>query len=286
MNRRRWIRNVAGTTLLLMMTPNHFNRLFGAENSVKSHNGKIETRSFDDISITWIRDNAKEGFMNNSLFSDFDQEILSRVSPDGKMPSTVSCYLLQTEGKNILFDTGNGAEDSLLLKALESLSITPNDINAIFLTHLHGDHIGGLVKDGKPVFEKASVFISTPEYDGWMNMEEERKNKTFAILETYKNKIHLFNFSDTLPYGIVALDASGHTPGHTIYRIGNCMIVGDLLHAVALQLEYPDACAAYDMDKEKAIGSRKKYLQYIKDENLVFAGMHLPSPVFREFEKD
>ena len=64
------------------------------------------------------------------------------------------------------------------------------------------------------------------------------------------------------------------------------MIVGDLLHAVALQLEYPDASAAYDMDKEKAIGSRKKYLQYIKDENLVFVGMHFPSPVFREFEKD
>lgn len=283
MNRRTWMRSVACTVMLLMAAPNRYNRLFGAENSVKGLNGKIETRSFGDFKITWIRDNAKDGFMKNSLYSDFDQEILLRVSPDGKMPSTVSCYLLQTEGKNILFDTGNGAEDSLLLKALESLSVTPNDINAIFLTHLHGDHIGGLVKDGKPVFEKASIFISSPEYDGWMNMDGDRKNKTVSILETYKNKIHLFGFSDTLPYGIVALDASGHTPGHTVYRVGNCMIVGDLLHAVALQLEYPDACAAYDMDKEKAIESRKKYLQYVKDENLVFAGMHFPAPVFREF---
>lgn len=283
MNRRRWMRNVAGTALLLMATPNRFNRLFGAANSVKGMSGKVETRSFGDFKITWIRDNAKEGFMNNSLFSGVDTEVLNRVSPSGKMPSTVSCYLLQTEGKNILFDTGNGNDDSLLLKSLQSMDIAPEDINAVFLTHLHGDHIGGLAKDGKAVFGNAYLFISTPEYDGWMKMEGERINETKEVLDTYKDKIHLFNFSDSLPYGIVALNASGHTPGHTVYRVGNCMIVGDLLHAVALQLDYPEACASYDMDKEKAVESRKKYLQYVKDKNLVFAGMHFPAPVFREF---
>ncbi|MBQ5404068.1 MAG: MBL fold metallo-hydrolase, partial [Bacteroidales bacterium] len=79
-----------------------------------------------------------------------------------------------------------------------------------------------------------------------------------------------------LPEDVLALDAVGHTPGHTVFRKGDLLITGDLMHALDLQLKYPEYCANFDGDKEKAVKSRKKILEYAKDNKLTICGMHLP----------
>lgn len=96
------------------------------------------------------------------------------------------------------------------------------------------------------------------------------------MLSAYRGHTHPFETNETILNGIVAKSAPGHTPGHTIYQIGNVLIIGDLLHAAALQLPHPEFCARYDQDKPTAVKTRKAFYQYVEDNHLAVAGMHLP----------
>ena len=72
-----------------------------------------------------------------------------------------------------------------------------------------------------------------------------------------------------------------HSPGHTVYQAGKLLVIADLIHGAALQLEHPEICASYDMDKDAAVKSRKHFLRYAKENGLTMAGMHLPPPGFK-----
>ena len=77
--------------------------------------------------------------------------------------------------------------------------------------------------------------------------------------------------------GVEAMVAYGHPPGHTIYRTDDKLIVGDIMHGLALQMEHPDFCARFDMDHEKAIASRKAVMEQVKKEGWTMFGMHFPT---------
>ena len=149
---------------------------------------------------------------------------------------------------------------------LKRLGIAPEDIHYLYLTHFHGDHIGGMMQGDSVVFPNAQVYASKKEYDGWMKMPDDKKAQVVKTMDAYKDRLHLFEFGETLPGNVIACDAVGHTPGHTAYQVGTLLVVGDLIHGAALQIPHPEICATYDMDKEAAIQSRKKYLQEV-DEN-------------------
>lgn len=97
-----------------------------------------------------------------------------------------------------------------------------------------------------------------------MNMPPEKNRQAVKTMKAYKERLHLFEFGDTLPGNIIAMDAAGHTPGHTAFLAGKALIAGDIMHGVALQLVRPDVCPTYDMDKDAAIASRKRILSYAK----------------------
>lgn len=99
------------------------------------------------------------------------------------------------------------------------------------------------------VFLNAEVYASKVEYDAWMAMPAERKAQVVKTMDAYKERLHLFEFGDTLPGNVVAMEAVGHTPGHTVFQSGKLLVIGDLIHGAALQLEHPEYCASYDMDK-------------------------------------
>jgi glyoxylase-like metal-dependent hydrolase (beta-lactamase superfamily II) len=119
------------------------------------------------------------------------------------------------------------------------------------------------------------------EYDAWLKMPADRNAQVLKTMNAYKDRLHLFEFGETLPGNVVAMNAEGHTPGHTVFRANKLLVIADLIHGAALQLEHPEICATYDMDKEKAVKSRKYFLQYAKDNGLTMAGMHLPAPAFK-----
>ena len=235
------------------------------------------TTECDGVKLTQIRDNAQERLMQLSLFGELPQTLIDSLNIGQGVPASVSAFLLEIDGKRILFDTGMGAPDSRLLTNLSAAGVTPADIDYLYLTHLHGDHIGGMMKGDTVVFPKAEVYAAQQEYDAWMQMPDEKKMQVAATMEAYKDRLHLVAYGDTLPCGVVALDCAGHTPGHTAYRAGRFLIVGDLVHGAALQLAHPEICAAYDMDPQSAIKQRRYYLDYARQNHLLLAGMHQPA---------
>lgn len=235
------------------------------------------TTECDGVKLTQIRDNAQERLMQLSLFGELPQTLIDSLNIGQGVPASVSAFLLEIDGKRILFDTGMGAPDSRLLTNLSAAGVTPADIDYLYLTHFHGDHIGGMMKGDTVVFPKAEVYAAQQEYDAWMQMPDDKKTQVAATMEAYKDRLHLVAYGDTLPCGVVALDCAGHTPGHTAYRAGRFLIVGDLVHGAALQMAHPEICAAYDMDPQSAIKQRRYYLDYARQNHLLLAGMHQPA---------
>ena len=233
-----------------------------------------------DTKLTWLKDNAGEKLMPRTLFPDATDGLIDSLALTDGIPSTISVFLAEREGKLILFDTGNGAPQGHMAEEMKRIGVSPADIKLLYLTHFHGDHIGGMMRGDTVVFPNAEVYASKAEYEAWMQMPKEQNALVVKTMEAYKDRLHLFEFSDTLPGGIVALDAAGHTSGHTAYRAGQFLIVGDLMHGVALQREHPDICASFDMDKGASAAARKRIMQYAEDNDLRMAGMHFPAPGF------
>ena len=193
--------------------------------------------------------------------------------PDG-MPSSISAYLIKTNGKNLLFDSGLGQKaEGQLLNELSKFGVSPEQVDSVYITHFHGDHIGGmLTPEGEKVFTNAEIYVARMEKESDLG----KQDLAVKMFEQYGDKVHTFEFGDKLPEDILAIDAVGHTPGHTVFQKGKLLIIGDLMHAKALQLPHPEYNANFDGDKEKAAASRKRILEYAKQNGLIISGMHLP----------
>lgn len=239
---------------------------------------ELNTLQVGEVKATWIQDVKSK--QSPAIFPDASASLIDSLGLQDGIPSSISTFLVQTDSTVILFDTGLGKENSRMIYLLDSVGVKPADIRYLYLTHLHGDHIGGMMNGNERVFPHAAVYLAKQEYDGWMQMADDKKAQVVKTLNAYKAQLHLFAFGDTLPGNVVALDAAGHTPGHTVYQAGKLLVVGDILHGNALQLLYPEICPTYDMDKEKAIESRKRILDYALKNDLMMAGMHFPSPGF------
>ena len=260
------------------------------ENATPAEAGAVEgTKTVtlaNGAKVTWLQDNQGEKLNPRSLFSDASDSLFASLNlPDG-IPASVSTFLLQIDGKNILFDAGLGAFGGQTMNRMAALGVNPDDINLVYLTHFHVDHIAGLVaKDGDgndtKVFKNAGIYAGKVEYDAWMN-DIPKNDLQKMVMGLYKDSLHLFAFGDSLPHGVLALDAVGHTPGHTAFQVSNLLVVGDLMHGYALQKDHPEINSNYDMDKEKSIESRKRIMQHARDNKLLMAGMHLPPPGFAE----
>lgn len=237
------------------------------------------------VEVVALQDNAKPRLMAADLFAETAPEgLIASLGLQDGVPASVCAFLAKVDDKQILFDAGNGNADSQLLPALQSAGYAPADIDYVMITHMHGDHIGGMTRDGKAVFEQAKLYIPRAEYDGWIAMGEERSAQMLAMVAAYEGRVEFFNYGDRLPCKVEAMAAPGHTPGHTIYRVGQNLIAGDIMHGVALQLENPEVCARYDSDRNSAITSRKNTIQLAKDQKLRMYGMHFPAPYYLDLE--
>lgn len=220
-----------------------------------------------------IQDNPNPRTMARGLFPEAPDSLISALGLEDGIPSSVCAFLAKADGKNILFDAANGAPDSRLMHVLDSCEVSAEGVDYIFITHLHGDHIGGLLKEGVAVFSDADLYINEVEYNAWKENDGLR-----AVAKAYGSRLKTFSVTDKLPCGIEAIEAYGHTAGHTAYKLGESLIVGDIMHGVALQLEYPQYSARFDMDKDKAVETRKTIMKMARDNGLTVYGMHFPAP--------
>ena len=243
-----------------------------------------------------------DGAKVQSLLQGAPAAELQKYIPQGAYPATMSAFLVQMNGKNILVDAG--LSETVIVERLKALGVQPENVDVVLLTHLHADHIGALLHAGKVAFPKAAVFVAQQEAAFWRNdsimnsVPEEVKPYFVAarkVLDAYTPALHTFSPAtfaqgpkDVVP-GIKAVAAFGHTPGHTMFLLESgseqFLIWGDLVHALSVQMPHPEAYLVFDTDGPTAVASRKAVLDYVAQHNIPVGGMHLPLPGFGTIAK-
>ncbi len=219
--------------------------------------------------------------------------------PSGPIPTSVNEWLINTGNKLVLVDAGAGAGTSFpsLGKMHGNLAVAgvdPAAVDVVVVTHMHPDHIPGLLgPDGQMMFPNAVVHINSDEHAFWALAQNRSQApddfKVFfdlanAAIKPYADagKLQLFKNGDQLAPGMTAAAAPGHTVGHSMVRVSSegvdFLIWGDIVHCAALQFAEPDRQIAFDSDPAMAIANRKKVMEMAATDRILFAGAHLPFP--------
>jgi glyoxylase-like metal-dependent hydrolase (beta-lactamase superfamily II) len=232
------------------------------------------------------------------------QKLLAREFIDSphKLPASVNAYLVNTGAKLVLIDAGSGsamgATLGRLVEDLKASGYKPEQVDAALITHLHPDHVAGLLNaQSKPVFPNAVVYVRKAENNYWLSAAEP-ENVPAAYQEHLKqarqlvrsvarpylalNQWKTFDDADLPIAGIKAVPIPGHTPGHTAYEIQSAgkslLILGDMIHCAAVQFARPDAAVSFDSDPQQAIATRAAVFRRVAENKTLVAGMHLPFP--------
>lgn len=237
----------------------------------------IKTLKVNGTEVIAIQDEAIE--MPVSLFSGVGEDKIKDLAHADTVPASVNVFLLKKGKELILIDTGKGHyRKSNLRKHLNTLGIKPEAITAILITHMHQDHVGGLLTtEGKMAFPNATVYINQKEKKFWDTLANQPPLNSL-IQGAYGDKIKTFEDNDTLVAGIQARNATGHTIGMTFFADGNNWFIGDLLHGALLQFPHPTLNADYDMNKELARQTRARILLVAAQKNATLFGGHIPFP--------
>ncbi|WP_295553103.1 MBL fold metallo-hydrolase [uncultured Stenotrophomonas sp.] len=225
--------------------------------------------------------------------------LLENANLDHDARMSVNAYLIDTGKQKILVDTGGGAltgpTAGRLQESLGSAGYSADGIDVILMTHLHPDHIGGLVNGEQARFRKAVVWINEVELNYWKSYEADAQRDADAkaaakvvrrYLKPYEDdgRIAAFNWGDKLAANVEAVDLKGHTPGHTGFRVGlgaeQIQIWGDVIHVEPVQFPEPEVTVIYDASPKQAVRTRLSALAdavqggyWVADAHIAFPGI-------------
>lgn len=204
--------------------------------------------------------------------------------------------LLKVGGDWWLVDTGNGGGSGQTAARLKSLGIKPEDIKGIVLTHVHGDHTGGLITDDKPTYTNAKVFINRKELEFWSGnadlsrslapaeMQQGLKQNAVQVLGLLQRArmLEVVDDKQVITTGLSVERTGGHTPGHMIAHVesGNqkLEIMADAFHHFILNVRRPDWQVAFDFDAAEGARVRRLILDRLASDKSLVMTYHSPFP--------
>jgi len=229
------------------------------------------------LSGTAVRDNIQTIFGMNVSPEEFAQVSAENFLPADRSQFTFIPTLVNTGSEVILFDTGLNAGG--ITAALDEAGYAPSDIDKVVITHMHPDHIGGLMEGDAETFAGAAYVTGAAEHNHWSGAENERFAEKVAPLN---DKFSFLDAGTDVAAGVTAVAAFGHTPGHMAYRIESggqsLMLIADLANHPVWSLARPDWEVRFDMDKAAAAASRRAVLGMIASERIPMIGYHMPFP--------
>lgn len=226
---------------------------------------------------TTPRDNPQGIFGTNVPVEEFnavsEAHFLSTTSSQFFFTPT----LVNTGKELVLFDTGLNAEGTGA--AIAAAGYTPDQVDVVVLTHMHGDHIGGLLTDGAPTFANARYVAGQVEFDHWAAQGNDRFE---ANVRPVAEMMSFLGDGDDVVSGITGMAAFGHTPGHMVFRLDSAgaglVIFADLANHPVWSLARPEWEVRFDADKEMAAQSRRNILGMIAADRIPAIGYHMPFP--------
>ena len=206
-------------------------------------------------------------------------------------------YLINTGTKLVLIDTGAaglfGPTLGSLLTNLQAAGYKPEQIDEIYITHMHPDHVGGLMDKSVMAFPNATLRINKADTDYWLSEANLKAapegSKGFfqgamASVNPYAaaGKLKTFEGDTELVPGIRAIAAYGHTPGHTVYAVESkgekLMLWGDLMHVAAVQFDNPSVTIQFDSNNKAAEAVCKKAFAEAAKKNYIIGMTHVSFP--------
>ena len=251
-----------------------------------------------DLTVTALNDGWFQGSLD--LVTGLDKAEAGRLQVAGFRPEqpvvTLNAFLITGAGrKPVLIDTGYGSFGPETMgrvpAALALAGVSPEEVETVLVSHLHPDHVGGLVtKDGRAVYPNAEIVVHATEARHWLPDEALSRAPDAAkpyfegarkALAPYKDRTRQHEGGEVVS-GITALPMPGHTPGHCGFRIvsGDKSLLSftDVVHLPAIQFKRPEAGVAFDVDGNAARETRKRVLEEAAAEKSFIAGNHLEFP--------
>ena len=215
--------------------------------------------------------------------------------PADRTPLAQNALVVVLDGRAVLFDTGTGPERPFgpetgrLVESLGEAGLRPEDIAAVVLTHIHSDHVWGLLDpDGGAAFPNATVHVAAEEL---AFMAAAPSTGPFigrhrAAIAACSGRLRPFDIGGAVLPGVTALPTPGHTAGHTSYRVGDgrdaVVVLGDLMHHPMLA-ERPELTYRYDHDRARTVLSRRALLARCAADGSRVLGYHFPWPGLGSF---
>lgn len=255
------------------------------------------SRDIGDITVTVLTDG--ELTFEPAMFPGTDAEHIDALLESGgenAIRTNFNATLVRTGGRTVLADAGPrelfGPTCGRLPEALAEAGVSPEDIDTVFMTHLHPDHVVGSVDAaGKAAFPNAEFVVTEAERGFWNDTdyfsgadETLRAWQAFAksALDAYGDRLRIINGEAEVAPGMTALPLPGHTPGHSGFRVASgddqLLHVGDIFHAPALQLPDPEISVVFDVDADTARDTRKRLLDQLASDGALMSGGHMLHP--------
>ncbi|WP_208996126.1 MBL fold metallo-hydrolase [Pseudovibrio ascidiaceicola] len=256
--------------------------------------GELATMTLGELELSTFSD----GYFNlpNNWFANADAETLAAAGDPVVVGANV--WLIRAGERLVLVDTGSGvvfAETDPNVGKLDALlaaqGIKQDEITDIVITHMHADHIGGLLGPDAGGFSNAKIHMAEAEWTFWTDpalaerVPDEMKplvEVAQAIAAPIKDRVMTYQGETDLGDGLTLVPLPGHTPGHSGLRIAGggkeLWIIGDAIISEVLQFKNPEITYGLDIDPQQAIKTRRDLLTRLAESGTPLAATHLSYP--------
>lgn len=312
LTRRNLVLSAAGSAALLGLS-RQVAFIDAAHAQTAPEPGKgLKTFKVGDIQMTMLYDGSIDrpnaaGFVRNASVDDVKAVLEAAKLPANNIPNLFTVPLARVGARNILFDAGTGGQvgpgAGLLAANLKAAGLSPADIHVVLISHYHPDHIFGLMEKetNAPVYANAEIVMAQTEYDWWTDpgvigrLPEARQGLARRIQAVFpgwkeKGRIKLIAGNAEVAPGIRAVDAPGHTPGHTAWHVtsgsAQLVVLADTVTFNPVFLRNPTWQPAFDQDGKLAEESRRKLLERVVADKMMMAAYHFVFPAAGTIAKD
>jgi glyoxylase-like metal-dependent hydrolase (beta-lactamase superfamily II) len=260
-----------------------------------------------DFEVTALSDGTADLPMDKLLTNTTPDKVNKALTEHflkAPVETSVNAFVVNTGSKLVMIDAGAGVlfgpTLGKVVASLKAAGYRPEQVDEIYITHMHADHVGGLASNGKAVFPNATIRAGKAEGEFWLTQANMDKapdamkdffKGAMASMKPYAKKYKPIEGDNVelLP-GIHAIAAPGHTPGHTLYEIeskGEKMVFcGDSMHVAAVQFGDPSVTIQFDADPKSAAPQRQKLYADAAGKGYFIAFAHVSFPGIGHLRKE